>query len=90
MLANLGTASGLMSILLFCFFTQSDALINQYQKPSFIWLIIPALGYWVTRMWIKTHRGEMHEDPIVFSVKDKGSIITIAFMVILTILGKFL
>lgn len=87
-LAALGISSGLLSILMFCFFTQSEALTNQYQEPSLIWLIIPALGYWLTRMWVKTHRGEMHEDPIVFSMKDKGSVLTISFMVLLTILGK--
>ena len=83
-LTALGISSGLLSILMFCFFTQSDALTNQYQKPSLIWLIIPALGYWLTRMWIKTNRGEMHDDPVVFSITDKGSLSCIIFMVLIS------
>jgi hypothetical protein len=42
------------------------------------------------RMWIKTHRGEMHDDPIVFSLKDKGSIITIGFMGLIAFFAQVL
>ena len=85
-----GCSSSLMSILLFCFYTQNNVLTNQYQDPSLLWLIIPALGYWLTRMWIKTHRGEMHDDPIVFSLTDRGSLITISVIIVLTLLAQIL
>jgi hypothetical protein len=41
-------------------------------------------------MWIKTHRGEMLDDPIVFSLKDKGSIVTISFMAVIALLAQLL
>jgi hypothetical protein len=26
--------------------------------------------YWVSRMWLLTRRGDMHEDPVVFTIRD--------------------
>ncbi len=89
-LVSMGVSSGLLAILMFCFYIQSDVILNQYQEPALLWLIVPALAYWLIRMWIKTHRGEMHDDPIVFSTTDKGSLLTIVFMVVITILGHYL
>lgn len=89
-LANLGTASAMLSVLMFCFYVNSNVLTDQYQQPSLLWLIVPALCYWMMRMWIKTHRGEMHDDPIVFSLKDRGSKITIGFIGLTALLAQTL
>jgi 4-hydroxybenzoate polyprenyltransferase len=32
------------------------------------------LLYWVSRVWLKAHRGEMHDDPLIFAVTDKISL----------------
>lgn len=78
-LISFGTSSAMLALLMFCFYINNNALTNQYQQPDILWLIVPALCYWLMRMWIKTHRGEMHDDPIVFSLRDRGSLITISF-----------
>lgn len=87
---SLGTSSALISVLMFSFYTNSNVLNNQYQQPTILWLILPALSYWLVRMWVKTNRGEMHDDPIIFSLQDKGSLITIGFIVFITILVQIL
>jgi len=89
-LMSIGTSSAMISILMFCFYVNSNVLADQYQQPTLLWLILPALCYWMMRMWIKTHRGEMHDDPIVFSLKDKGSIVTIGFMGLIALLAQVL
>jgi 4-hydroxybenzoate polyprenyltransferase len=89
-LMSIGTSSAMLSILMFCFYVNSNVLADQYQQPTMLWLILPALCYWMMRMWIKTHRGEMHDDPIVFSLKDKGSTITIGFMGLIALLAQVL
>jgi 4-hydroxybenzoate polyprenyltransferase len=81
-LISFGSASSLMSILMFCFYINSQILSDQYQQLGLLWLIIPMLGYWLLRMWIKTARGEMHDDPIIFSLKDRGSIVSVLAMLI--------
>jgi 4-hydroxybenzoate polyprenyltransferase len=89
-LMSIGTSSAMLSILMFCFYVNRNVLADQYQQPTLLWLILPALCYWIMRMWIKTHRGEMHDDPIVFSLKDKAGIVTIGFMVLITLLAQVL
>ncbi len=90
LLMSFGTSSALLSVLMFCFYINNNILNNQYQEPTILWVIVPALSYWLMRMWIKTHRGEMHDDPIVFSLRDAGSIITIGFIVVITLLAQLL
>ena len=36
-----------------------------------IWLTVPILLYWISRMWVKAHRGEMHDDPVLFALSDR-------------------
>jgi hypothetical protein len=31
--------------------------------------------YWVSWMWMQAHRGNMHDDPLVFALKDKASLL---------------
>jgi 4-hydroxybenzoate polyprenyltransferase len=89
-LLGLGTSSSLMSVLMYCFYANNNVLTKQYQEPTILWIAIPALAYWLSRMWIKTHRGEMLDDPIVYSLKDRGSLITIFFIVVVTLLAQIL
>ncbi len=30
----------------------------------------PLLLFWISRVWLIAHRGQMHDDPIVFALKD--------------------
>ncbi|MBN7818454.1 UbiA family prenyltransferase [Bowmanella sp. Y57] len=89
-LESFGTSSAMLAVLMFCFYINNNVLTNQYQQPNILWLIVPALCYWLMRMWIKTHRGEMHDDPIVFSLKDKGSLVTIGFCGLIAIAAQIL
>ena len=44
-----------------------------YRQPLVLWLISPLLLYWISRVWLLAHRGEMHEDPVVFAIHDRVS-----------------
>lgn len=79
---SFGTTSSLIAVLMYCFYMNSNVLSNQYQEPQLLWLSLPALGYWMMRMWVKTLRGEMHDDPIIFSLKDRGSLFSIIIMAV--------
>jgi hypothetical protein len=35
---------------------------------------VPILLYWITRVWIKTHRGLMLDDPVLFALRDAVSL----------------
>jgi hypothetical protein len=41
--------------------------------------------YWVSRLWVKTGRGQMHDDPLMFSLRDRTSWMVVAAMVLVVL-----
>ena len=74
MISSLGASSGYLSVMVLALYTQDPNTVALYSKPHFIWLACPLLLFWITRMWLLTHRGQMHEDPVTFAAKDKVSL----------------
>ena len=73
-----GVASGYISILVVALYIDSEKVRQMYMHPEILWLICPPLLFWIGRIWLITGRGEMHEDPIVFAIKDKVSLFIVA------------
>lgn len=74
-LMALGTASGLMSVMVLALYIDSPIVTASYSEPVWLWLIPPVMLYWVGRLWMKTQRGEIHDDPVVFAARDRQSIV---------------
>jgi len=70
MLASLGAASGYLAVLVLALYIREQGTMALYANPEFLWLACPVLLFWITRVWMLTHRGQMHEDPVVFAVRD--------------------
>jgi 4-hydroxybenzoate polyprenyltransferase len=81
MIASLGSASGLVSVLVMALYINSQDVLALYARPQLLWLMCPLLLYWVSRLWLLAHRGDLNEDPIVFAVRDEISYL-IGFLVI--------
>ena len=56
-----------------------------YHRPQVLWLLCPALLYWISRTWLLAHRGAMHDDPVVFAVSDWVSQVLLALCAIVII-----
>lgn len=78
----MGVGAGYLSVLVFALYVQELVIIGAYKSPEILWLACLFLLYWISRMWLIAHRGVMHDDPIVFSLKDWVSWF-IAFLFIL-------
>jgi 4-hydroxybenzoate polyprenyltransferase/phosphoserine phosphatase len=72
-IGTFGAASGYLSILVMALYINSAEVTELYQSPTSLWLICPVLLYWMSRVWLIAHRGEMHDDPIVFALTDRVS-----------------
>ncbi|MBV8665071.1 MAG: 4-hydroxybenzoate polyprenyltransferase, partial [Burkholderiaceae bacterium] len=70
----------------FGLFINAPETQGSYATPQLLWLVAMGLIYWLARLWIKTSRGEMHDDPVIFAAKDRGSLLTV-FGMIAVILG---
>lgn len=75
MISSLGAASGYLSVMVLALYIQDQNTLALYRHPQVIWLACPLLLYWITRTWMIAHRGWMHEDPVVFAMKDRNSLI---------------
>lgn len=73
MVQALGAASGYIAVLVFALYINSPESLALYGRPQWLWLICPLLLYWIGRAWLLAHRGEMHDDPVVFAATDRTS-----------------
>lgn len=86
LIQSLGAASGYIAVMVFALYINSPESLELYERPQLLWLLCPMLLYWISRMWIVSHRGEMDDDPIVFAVTDRVSQVVI-FICGLMVLG---
>jgi 4-hydroxybenzoate polyprenyltransferase/phosphoserine phosphatase len=75
LVTTLGTTSGYLAVLVFALYANSPEVRVLYHRPTLLLLICPLLLYWISRIWLTAHRGQMHDDPIVFTLKDRVSYI---------------
>jgi len=76
----LGVGAALSAVVVFGLFISAPETQARYATPQFMWLMAIGLIYWLARLWIKTSRGEMHDDPMVYAIKDRGSRMTVLAM----------
>jgi 4-hydroxybenzoate polyprenyltransferase len=78
LLKRLGIGAGLVAALVLALYLQSPATIARYDQPAFLWALPAAVVFWLARVWLKVERGEMHDDPLLFALRDPVSWATFA------------
>jgi 4-hydroxybenzoate polyprenyltransferase/phosphoserine phosphatase len=76
----LASASGFNAVTIFALYVSSPAVQGLYRRPELLWLVCPALLYWLSRIVVLAHRRVIDDDPIVFALRDRNSLITGALM----------
>jgi 4-hydroxybenzoate polyprenyltransferase len=89
LLISIGVANGAIAVLVLALYVNSPEVGLLYGRPQILWLMPPLMLYWISRIWLKTHRGEMHDDPIVFAAGDRPSLIAGALLVGLLAIAAF-
>ncbi len=80
-LESFGSASGYISVLVLALYiNNSEQVTMLYKHPNYLLWMCPLLLYWISRMWLKAHRGKMYTDPLVFALKDRVSYVMIGAM----------
>jgi hypothetical protein len=44
-----------------------------YPHVELLWLTLPVALFWIMRLWLKTSRMEIHDDPLLFAITDRAS-----------------
>lgn len=81
----LGTTSGLIGVLVMALYVNSDIVSGQYAMPQLIWFLCPLLLFWILRLWFITNRGELHEDPVVYALTNRTSLLVGALCVLVVL-----
>ena len=79
-LGALAAASGFNAVTVFALYISSDTVHRLYRHPLALWLICPILMYWVGRVLMMADRRLMDDDPIVFALRDRNSLLTFALI----------
>lgn len=78
---GMGIASGMASVLIMVLYLTSDALLADfYRNAQWLWAIPPALFLWLSRIWMICQRGELHDDPVAFAIRDPKSLMICGFV----------
>ena len=82
--------AALSAVVVFGLFISAPETQVRYGTPQMLWLVAIGLIYWLARLWVKTSRGEMHDDPVVYAIKDRGSRVAIFGMIAVMLAAHFL
>jgi 4-hydroxybenzoate polyprenyltransferase/phosphoserine phosphatase len=70
-LAALAAATGTNAVTVFAMYVSSPVVMEMYTRPKLLWLLCPLLLYLLGRALMMSHRREMHDDPVVWALRDR-------------------
>jgi 4-hydroxybenzoate polyprenyltransferase/phosphoserine phosphatase len=69
-----GLGSALCSIVVFLIYLAYQHFdASLFRNPAWLGFSVASVAYWLLRAWLVALRGEMHDDPVVFALKDRTS-----------------
>lgn len=78
LLQMLSASSSFAAVVVFSLYAAQPEVSRLYRSPELLWAVAPLLLFWLCRVLLLTHRGRMHDDPLVFTAKDPKSLALIA------------
>jgi 4-hydroxybenzoate polyprenyltransferase len=73
MLQIFGCCASFLSALMLALFVQSEASSALYRTLPLLWGAVPLILLWQCRLWLATANGRMHDDPILYALRDPAS-----------------
>ncbi|KAB0681909.1 UbiA family prenyltransferase [Aureimonas leprariae] len=77
MIGQAGIASGFAATLVLALYIDSPTVQSINSVPWILWPLCPLVLYIIVRIWILARRNQMHDDPVVFILRDWRSQIMI-------------
>ncbi len=75
-MAGFGMAGSFASVVVLALYIQSPDVNGLYERPAFLWAACLFSAYWLGRAVLLANRGAVHDDPVVFAVRDRTSWLT--------------
>lgn len=74
-LRSFGTSSAYAAVIVFTLYISNRDVALLYRHPGRMWLMIPLLILWLNRVWLLASRGKLDEDPLIFALTDRVSLL---------------
>ena len=84
----LGVGAGLISVLVFALYLDSPVVGNLYETSQVLWGGVPILAFWISYVWVRAGRGEVDQDPVLFAIRDKVSLISGSLLLVIFLLAQ--
>lgn len=70
-----GVGAGLASIIIMLLYLANDATPSGfYPHQGWLYAVPGIVLIWLMRVWVLSHRRELHDDPVIFALKDPASL----------------
>jgi 4-hydroxybenzoate polyprenyltransferase len=86
-LRSFGTSSAFAAVVIFANYIGGLDVAKLYRNPTLLWMILPLMILWLCRVWLLATRGELHEDPVVFALTDRMSLLIGAAVAVVAFLA---
>jgi 4-hydroxybenzoate polyprenyltransferase len=73
-LRTFGSSSGYASVVVLTLYISNLSTAQLYHHTNRLWLLIPVLLLWISRLWLEASRGQLDEDPVVYAITDRRSL----------------
>jgi len=74
-LRSFGSSSAYASVVVFTLYISNLSNATElYRHNNRLWLLVPVLLLWLSRLWLLASRGHLDEDPVVYAITDKRSL----------------
>jgi 4-hydroxybenzoate polyprenyltransferase len=87
LLMTLGVTAGYCTVLVVALYINSPESQALYRHNKPLWLVCPLLLYWISRVWLLASRGQMHDDPVVFALRDRISLVVLGILGVIGLLA---
>ncbi len=74
-LRSFGSASGYASVVVLTLYISNLDAAQLYRHTNRLWLLVPVLLLWISRLWLQASRGRLDEDPVVYAITDRRSLL---------------
>jgi 4-hydroxybenzoate polyprenyltransferase/phosphoserine phosphatase len=85
-LRSFGSASGYVSVAVLTLYISNLDAAQLYRHTNRLWLLVPVLLLWISRLWLQASRGQLDEDPVVYAITDRRSLL-LGVLVVLIVLS---
>ncbi len=73
MIRSVGPSSAYVAVLVICLYINDHQSTALYHRPEWLWLLCPVILFWISRIWFLAQRGQLHTDPVLFTLIDPKS-----------------